>query len=163
IYTGPWDFRAIAEKAPRMRFGVAPLPAGLDGRRRGSVQGGGGLFVPHGAAAPALGVAWVRLATGGEYAPAPANGLGRYPAPGAGALEQLRRHLPGYLFAAPALGVLGLFVFLPLVTAVGLSFTSWNAVGPVRFAGLSNYVLAFTDPTFAKAIANTLVYTVASS
>ena len=83
--------------------------------------------------------------------------------PGAGALERLRRYLPGYLFAAPALCVLGLFVFLPLLTAVGLSFTSWNAVGPVRWAGLSNYALAFADPTFAKAIGNTLVYTVASS
>jgi multiple sugar transport system permease protein len=80
-----------------------------------------------------------------------------------GWLARLQRVLPGYLFVAPALSILGLFVFLPLVTAVGLSFTSWNAVGPVRWAGLRNYELALADPTFAHALLNTLVYTAGSA
>lgn len=78
-------------------------------------------------------------------------------------MDRLRRALPGYLFVAPALSVLGVFVFLPLLAAVGLSFTSWNAVGPVRWAGLANYRLAAADPTFARALANTLVYTLGSA
>lgn len=80
IYTGPWDFAAIAEKAPAMRFGVAPFPAGLDGVRRGSVQGGGGLFVPKGAAERALALDWMRIATSAEFAARLASELHRYPA-----------------------------------------------------------------------------------
>lgn len=80
IYTGPWDFRAIAEKAPGMRFGVAPFPAGLDGVRRGSVQGGGGLFVPRGAREPELALEWMRLATSATAAARLAGELNRYPA-----------------------------------------------------------------------------------
>lgn len=91
------------------------------------------------------------------------NGALTVTSPGARSRDWLRKYAPGYLFVAPALSVLGLFVFLPLVTAVGLSFTSWNAVGPVRWAGLNNYLLALADPTFARAIANTLVYTVCSA
>ena len=73
------------------------------------------------------------------------------------------RLLPAYLFIAPALAILGLFVFLPLLTAVGLSFTSWNAVGAIRWAGLRNYQLMLADPTFARALWNTLVYTIGSA
>jgi ABC-type sugar transport system permease subunit len=78
-------------------------------------------------------------------------------------VNAVRKALPGYLFVAPALAVLGLFVFLPLLTAVGLSFTSWNAVGPVKWAGLANYRLAAADPTFARALVNTLAYTLGSA
>jgi ABC-type glycerol-3-phosphate transport system substrate-binding protein len=79
IYTGPWDFRTIAERAPGLDFGVSPFPAGLDGVRRGSVQGGGGLFVPKGARERELAFAWMRIATGDRHALALAK-MGRYPA-----------------------------------------------------------------------------------
>lgn len=98
------------------------------------------------------------------------NGQLVTPEPGAAAAERsrswtarARRVLPGYLFVTPALSVLGVFVFLPLFTAVGLSFTSWNAVGPVRWAGLRNYELMLADPTFARALINTFAYTAGSA
>lgn len=72
------------------------------------------------------------------------------------------RHLPAYLFVAPALTVLGVFVILPMVTALALSFTSWNIVGPLKWAGLKNYALMLADPTFAHGLWNTMVYTVGS-
>lgn len=74
--------------------------------------------------------------------------------------KALGRHLPAYLFVAPALLVLGAFVLLPMLTALALSFTSWNIVGPVKWAGLRNYALLVNDPTFAHGLLNTLTYTV---
>ena len=71
------------------------------------------------------------------------------------------RHLPAYLFVAPAMVVLGVFVLLPMLTAVGLSFTSWNIVGAIKWVGLKNYALMLADPTFARGLLNTVTYTLA--
>lgn len=104
IYTGPWDFSNLAKNAPGMRFGVAPFPAGLDGVRRGSVQGGGGLLVPRGARERELAFAWMQLATRQDHALALARELDRYPAR-AGALSELERtappHVRAFLAALP--------------------------------------------------------------
>lgn len=77
-------------------------------------------------------------------------------------LKVLRRHLPAYLFVAPALLVLGTFVLLPMITAIVLSFASWNIVGPLRWVGLTNYELMVADPSFAKGLVNTFAYTIGS-
>ncbi|MDB5097047.1 MAG: hypothetical protein JWM80_1468 [Cyanobacteria bacterium RYN_339] len=79
IYTGPWDFASIRKNAPGLDFGVTTFPAGLDGQQRGSVQGGGGLFVPKGAAHKALAFAWMKLATSEKYALRLAKEQGRFP------------------------------------------------------------------------------------
>ncbi|MBM3269789.1 MAG: ABC transporter substrate-binding protein [Candidatus Sericytochromatia bacterium] len=78
-YTGPWDFASIRKNAPDLRFGVARFPAGLDGVRRGSVQGGGGLFVPKGAAHRELAFEWMKMATSDKYARRLAREEGRFP------------------------------------------------------------------------------------
>ncbi|MFN3431775.1 MAG: carbohydrate ABC transporter permease [Candidatus Sericytochromatia bacterium] len=72
------------------------------------------------------------------------------------------RHLPAYLFVAPAMIVLGVFVVLPMLTAIGLSFTSWNIVGAIKWVGLKNYALMLADPTFARGLLNTVTYTLGS-
>ena len=72
------------------------------------------------------------------------------------------KHGPAYLFVAPALLILATFVLLPMVVALGLSFTSWNIVGPIKWVGLKNYALALADPTFAHGLWNTLLYTLGS-
>ncbi|HEY9723180.1 MAG TPA: sugar ABC transporter permease [Oscillatoriaceae cyanobacterium] len=76
--------------------------------------------------------------------------------------KAIARAWPAYLFVAPAMAVLGVFVLLPMVTALGLSFTSWNIVRPLRWVGLKNYQLVLADPTFAHSLWNTLVYTLGS-
>ncbi len=75
----------------------------------------------------------------------------------------VRKHLPAYLFVAPALLVLGVFVILPMLTALVLSFGSWNIVGPVKWVGLANYALLLQDPTFARSLLNSFLYTVGSA
>lgn len=79
IYTGPWDFTTIRKNAPGLDFGVARFPAGTDGVQRGSVQGGGGLFVPKGAAHRALAFEWMKLAVSERYAMRMAKEMGRFP------------------------------------------------------------------------------------
>lgn len=82
------------------------------------------------------------------------------PRPPKSAWRSLEKHLPAYLFVAPALIVLGVFVLLPMLTAIVLSFSSWNIVSPIKWVGFKNYALLFADPTFAKGLLNTCVYTV---
>lgn len=65
----------------------------------------------------------------------------------------------GLLLVAPAVLFVVVFVFVPLIAAVGISFTNFPLIGPVEFIGLENFRLAFTDPVFWRAILYTLVYT----
>lgn len=79
IYTGPWDFEVIRKNAPGLEFGVARFPAGADGGTPSSVQGGGGLFVPKGAAHRALAFEWMKWAVSDPYARRLAREQGRFP------------------------------------------------------------------------------------
>ena len=46
-----------------------------------------------------------------------------------------------YLMLIPALIILGIFVFYPIVSAGYLSLTSWDGFNPEKpFVGLSNYI-----------------------
>ena len=56
----------------------------------------------------------------------------------------------GWLFVAPAVVILGLFMLLPILMALWVSFTRWNGqgspfTGGVPFAGVDNYTRLFTD------------------
>ncbi|GAB2624005.1 ABC transporter permease [Paractinoplanes abujensis] len=61
----------------------------------------------------------------------------------------------GWLFVAPALIILGLFMLLPILMALWVSLTRWNGqgspfTGDVPFAGLGNYTRLFTDEGLAR-------------
>lgn len=76
-----------------------------------------------------------------------------------------RRHLAGWLFAAPALAVIGLFFGLPVVLGLGLSFTDFDLYAladwrNLRFAGLANYGQVLQMPLFWQALGNTLYFVV---
>jgi multiple sugar transport system permease protein len=65
-----------------------------------------------------------------------------------------------WLFAAPALLVIGVFFLLPVVAALLLSFTDFDLYAladlrNVRFVGLHNYVHLLETPLFWKALGNT--------
>lgn len=67
----------------------------------------------------------------------------------------------GYAMAAPAVILLVLFLVIPVILGVVLSFTNARLISPnpPRFLGLDNFVRAFTaDPTFAASIRNTVVF-----
>jgi multiple sugar transport system permease protein len=61
----------------------------------------------------------------------------------------------GWLFVAPAVIVLGLFMLLPIFMALWVSLTHWNGQGSpftssVPFAGLDNYTRLFAEDGLAR-------------
>ncbi|MFR0791010.1 MAG: carbohydrate ABC transporter permease [Lachnospiraceae bacterium] len=63
------------------------------------------------------------------------------------------------LLYLPALGLVLLFVLLPLVTSVKTSFYNWNGYSPVKkFVGMKNYLDLFRDENFKMAFLNTIPY-----
>jgi multiple sugar transport system permease protein len=70
---------------------------------------------------------------------------------------------PAYAFLAPALGLIFIFFFLPVLGAFLLSFTDFDiyAIGDLdtlRFVGLDNYQRLLQDPLFWTALRNTLYF-----
>lgn len=65
----------------------------------------------------------------------------------------------GVLLVAPAVIFVLVFVFAPLVVAIGISLTNFPLIGSYRFIGLANYASALTDPAFGRSILYTLLYT----
>lgn len=76
-----------------------------------------------------------------------------------------RRHygseaLTGAVFLLPGVGIIFVCVFIPIVVAFGLSFTHCTRFLTIRWAGLYNYQMLFTDPLALKSLVNTFVYVV---
>ncbi|MEX1020899.1 MAG: sugar ABC transporter permease [Litorilinea sp.] len=59
---------------------------------------------------------------------------------------QTRRVYMAYLFLAPALLGLIIFLIIPLVWGIWISFTDFTPGRPSTFVGLENYIRVFTDP-----------------
>jgi multiple sugar transport system permease protein len=72
---------------------------------------------------------------------------------------------PGYVFVAPALGVIAIFFFLPVAAALVLSLTDFDIYAlasraNLRFTGYGNYVQLGREPLFWVALRNTLYFAV---
>ncbi|MBE6008320.1 MAG: sugar ABC transporter permease [Lachnospiraceae bacterium] len=66
-----------------------------------------------------------------------------------------------YLMVGPAMILLVIFVFYPLVNLFYLSFFNYNLISEPKFIGWQNYeVLFFIKTDFIQALRNTAVYTV---
>jgi multiple sugar transport system permease protein len=75
----------------------------------------------------------------------------------------IRRPRAGWLFAGPALFMLGLFFFVPVALAFALSLTDFDLYsladfGDTRFVGLRNYAELAETPLFWKALFNTFYF-----
>ena len=66
----------------------------------------------------------------------------------------------GFLFLS-LVGLIGL-TLLPIVVSFFLSFTDWDALGAPNLVGLRNFAQLAHDPTFFRALWNTVYYTVVS-
>ncbi|TXI01445.1 MAG: sugar ABC transporter permease [Rhizobium sp.] len=63
-------------------------------------------------------------------------------------------------FLLPGLIGIVLFLVLPILASIALSFTNWQLLGTPRFVGFSNYVRLFTtDPQFWTVMRNTIFFT----
>ena len=69
-----------------------------------------------------------------------------------------------YLLLLPALMIISLVIFYPIVKAVAMSFQSVNLIrlDQVHFIGLQNYIRVLRDPVFWVALKNTVIYVLGS-
>ena len=67
-----------------------------------------------------------------------------------------------YLLVAPALIIILCVVFIPVINAIGMSFQSYDLRRPndIAFVGLANYIAAFKDALFWKALWKTILWVV---
>jgi putative chitobiose transport system permease protein len=65
-----------------------------------------------------------------------------------------------YLFLTPALALIAVFVLYPIGAVVYYSLTSFDIITPPVFVGFDNYRKLAADPTFWKALTNSVVYLV---
>jgi multiple sugar transport system permease protein len=77
----------------------------------------------------------------------------------------MNRAQAGWWFAAPALIVIGTFFFLPVLVALGMSFTDFDLyslldISNLRFVGLENYWRLLHEPLFWKSLGNTFYFVV---
>lgn len=71
----------------------------------------------------------------------------------------IRKNWVGYAFLAPFVILFTIFIVVPVVTAIGLSFTDYNMMQTPHFVGVNNYKLLFLDDkVFITAIANTVKF-----
>ena len=70
------------------------------------------------------------------------------------------RKSEGFLYVLPALAFVTAFVLWPLAQLIYLSLTDTSLLGGGEFVGLENYVKAFGDKSFWRALEFTVKYTV---
>lgn len=74
-----------------------------------------------------------------------------------------KEQMAGYLFVAPFLIILIIFVIWPIVFSGYISFFKWDLISNKTFVGAGNYAFLFTDPYFKKAIINTFILCITST
>ena len=77
----------------------------------------------------------------------------------------MRRHRAAWWFVGPALFVIGVFFFLPVLAALALSITDFDIYAladlrNLRLVGLRNYVELLQTPLFWRALRNTLYFVI---
>ena len=78
---------------------------------------------------------------------------------------EARQNRAGWAFVAPALALIGVFFFVPVLAGLFLSFTDFDiyAIGrpdTARFMGLENYRQVLSNPLFWQALGNTFLFVV---
>ena len=61
------------------------------------------------------------------------------------------------LYLAPALAFFGIFVLLPIVASIRISFYDWDGITVASPTGLTNYVAVFSDADLREALLHSLV------
>ena len=66
------------------------------------------------------------------------------------------------VFLLPYIILFTLFIIIPILAAVGLSFTNFDTVQMPKFIGIKNYIALFTSDTvfMQKVLPNTIIYAV---
>lgn len=95
----------------------------------------------------------------------PETATGTLARPGASVARRPRLSLAGqeellaYLFILPSLLGFIIFLVVPMIASLGLSFYDWELLSPPQFAGLKNFSALLTDQVFKDVLVNTAYYT----
>ena len=75
---------------------------------------------------------------------------------------RLNRHEArmAYLFITPAMALFMIFVLLPAVIALILSFSNYDVLSPIKWVGWLNYERLLKDKLYFQALGNVVTYTV---
>lgn len=73
-----------------------------------------------------------------------------------------KNSIMGMAFFGPALVLLTIFLFLPMLLTFGFSFTDYFALNPelTHFVGLENYINIFKDDLFVQSFINTVKFVI---
>jgi len=66
----------------------------------------------------------------------------------------------GYLFILPASTLFVVFMILPVIAAITLSFTKYDVFSPAEWIGLSNFAALFNDQRLLAIYINTFTFTI---
>ena len=73
---------------------------------------------------------------------------------------KFKQTMKAYLFMAPALVLVILFVIIPIIVSLPLMFTNYSVIAKTSFVGLDNFKRAFSDSDFLVAIKNSILFVV---
>lgn len=69
-----------------------------------------------------------------------------------------RNTFTGYALLGPSLFGVVLFMLLPVLVVLWLSFQSWDLIGPISFVGLDNYRSVLSDGVFGNSLLVTVLF-----
>jgi multiple sugar transport system permease protein len=70
-----------------------------------------------------------------------------------------QEELLAYLFILPSLVGFIVFLVVPMVASLGISFYDWELLTPPQFVGLKNFSALLSDRVFKEVVINTVYYT----
>lgn len=75
----------------------------------------------------------------------------------------MTKELGAWLFVLPHFALFLLFIMIPLVINIGISFFNWSLLGKKVFIGVDNFVRIFKDEQFWLAVKNTVIFALISA
>ncbi|MFQ5868043.1 MAG: carbohydrate ABC transporter permease [bacterium] len=72
----------------------------------------------------------------------------------------MKRSKSVYLFLAPALVMVVVFLLFPMVYTLSVSFTRWDGLSPPKFNGFENYIDLFGSRAFLVSLKNTFIWVI---
>lgn len=76
----------------------------------------------------------------------------------AGFWKRNQMKIAPYAFLAPGAVMFLIYVLIPIVQSIWISFQDWDGLGPKTWIGLGNYVELMDDDTFYVALKNNLIW-----
>ena len=80
---------------------------------------------------------------------------------GAAPKTPLMRTAEPYLWIAPSIILMSIFIIIPIFTVFRMAFSEVSRTGKIRgFAGFANFVDVMNNPEFSRVLSNTVVWTI---